>query len=57
MDTGGAPDQHADAAKFHHAEDLQRAMQRAQLTKTKKLTRVRLILRRVLGRQNPPASP
>jgi hypothetical protein len=57
MDTGGAPDQHADAAKFHHAEDLQRALQRAQLTKTKKLTRVRLILRRVLGRQNPPASP
>jgi hypothetical protein len=56
MYVGGAPDQHGDAAKFH-AEDLQRAMQRAQLTKTNKRTRVRLILRRVLGRRNPPASP
>jgi hypothetical protein len=52
----GAPDQYGDAAKFH-AEDLQRAMQRDQLAKTKRLTRVWLIVRRVLGRQNPPASP
>jgi hypothetical protein len=52
----GAPDQYGDEAKLH-AADLQRAMQRAQLAKGKKLTRLRLIVRRVLGRQNPPASP
>jgi hypothetical protein len=52
----GAPDQYGDAAKFH-AEDLQRAMQRDQRPKTKKLSRVRLIVQRVLGRQNPSASP
>lgn len=52
----GTPDEHADAAKFH-AEDLQRAMQRDQAAKTRKLTRVRRILRRVLGREDPPASP
>jgi hypothetical protein len=52
----GAPDQYGDAAKFH-ADDLQRAMERDQLAKTQKLTRVRLIVRRVLGRRNPPASP
>jgi hypothetical protein len=51
-----APDQGVDAAKFHD-EDIQRAMQRDELAQTKMLTRVRLILRRVLGRQNPPASP
>lgn len=52
----GAPDQFGDAAKLH-AEDLQRAMQRDQLNKTKRLTRVRLVVRRILGRQNPPAAP
>jgi hypothetical protein len=52
----GAPDQYGDAAKFH-AEDLQRAMQRDQLPKTKKLTRLRLIVWRILGRQNRRASP
>jgi hypothetical protein len=46
----GAPDQFGDAAKLH-AGELQRAMQRDQLRKTKRLTRVRLIVRRVLGRQ------
>ncbi len=51
-----APDQGVDAAKFH-AEDLKRAMQRDECAEAKMLTRVRLILRRVLGRQNPPASP
>jgi hypothetical protein len=49
----GAPDQYGDSAKLH-AQDLQRAMQRDQLAETKKLTRLRLIVRRVLGRQNPP---
>ena len=48
----GAPDQYGDAAKLH-AEDLQRAMQRDQLAKTKKRIRLRLIVRRLLGRQNP----
>lgn len=52
----GAPDQYRDEAKLH-AADLQRAMQRDQVAKTKMLTRLRLIVRRVLGRQNPPASP
>jgi hypothetical protein len=52
----GAPDQYGDAARLH-AGDLQREMQRDQVAKTKKLTRVRLIVRRILGRQNPPASP
>jgi hypothetical protein len=51
----GAPDQFADEAKLH-AEQLQRARQGAQRTKTKRLDRVRLIVRRVLGRQSPPAS-
>ena len=51
-----APDQNVDAAKFH-AEEIRRAMQRDECAETKMLTRVRLILRRVLGRQNPPASP
>jgi hypothetical protein len=52
----GTPDEYVDAAKFH-AEDLQRAMQRDQVAKTRMLTRVRRILRRVLGREVPPASP
>ncbi len=51
-----APDSNVDAAKFH-AEEIQRAAQRNQHAETKMLTRVRLILRRVQGRQNPPASP
>ena len=51
-----APDQNVDAAKFH-AEEIQRAMQRDECPQTKMLTRVRLLLRRVLGRQNPTASP
>jgi hypothetical protein len=50
------PDEYANAAKFH-AADLQRAMQRDQVAKTRMLTRVRRVLRRVLGRENPPASP
>ncbi len=56
MGSMGAPDQYGDAAKLH-AEELQRAMQRDQLAKTKKRTRVRIIVRRILGRRNPPASP
>jgi hypothetical protein len=52
----GAPDQFADEAKLH-AEDLQRARRASQRTKAKKPSRVRLIVRRVLGRQDPPASP
>jgi hypothetical protein len=51
-----APDQNVDAAKFH-AGEIQRAMQRDEHAQTKMLTRVRLVLRRVLGLQNPPASP
>jgi hypothetical protein len=52
----GAPDQFADEAKLH-AADLQHARQGAhQRTKTKKLARVRLVVRRVLGRPNPPAA-
>jgi hypothetical protein len=57
--TLGAPDQYGDAARFH-ADELQRAMQRDQLaktTRTKTLTRVRRIVRRVLGRPNPPPAP
>ena len=52
----GAPDQFADEAKLHAAE-LQHARQGARRTKTKMLDRVRLIVRRALGRQTPPASP
>ena len=52
---GGSPDPYVDAAKFH-AEDLQRAMMRGQRAKTRKLARIRLILRRVLGRENSPTS-
>ncbi len=53
---GGAPDQQVDANKFHNQE-IRRALQRDEGDQAKMLTRVRLILRRVLGRQNPPASP
>ena len=58
MLTPDAPDPFGDLARFH-AQDLQRAAQRDQLAetnKTKMLTRVRRIVRRVLGRQDPPAS-
>jgi hypothetical protein len=53
---GDAPDQIVDANKFHD-EGIRRALQRAECDQTNMLTRVRLILRRVVGRQNPPASP
>lgn len=53
---GGVPDQGVDAAKVH-AQDIQRAMRRDQRDETKMLTWVRLLVRRVLGRENPPASP
>ena len=49
----GAPDQNVDAAKFH-AEEIRRGMQRDECAETKMLTRVRLILRRVLGRRIRP---
>jgi hypothetical protein len=52
----GGPDQYTDAAKLN-AKDLQRAMQRDQLATTRMLSRVRLIVRRVMGRKNPPVSP
>ena len=54
----GAPDEHVDAAKFH-AQDLQRAMLRDRRPGRRTLTRVRLIVRRVLGRgeQSSPAGP
>ena len=52
----GAPDQYADEAR-RHAADLQRAMQRDRRSETRKLARIRLILRRVLGRENPSGSP
>jgi hypothetical protein len=51
----GAPDQYADEAR-RHAADLQRAMQRDRQSETRKLARIRLILRRVLGRENPSGS-
>jgi len=53
---GSAPDQNVDVAKVH-AADLQRAMPRREATKTRKLARVRLFLRRLLGRENPSGSP
>ena len=53
---GGARDQLVDANKFHD-EDIRRALQRDECDQAKMVTRIRLILRRVLGRQNPPASP
>jgi hypothetical protein len=48
-----APDQDVAAAKLR-AQDVQRARQRHQPAKT---GRVRLFLRRVLGRENRPTSP
>jgi hypothetical protein len=53
---GDAPDQIVDANKFHDA-DIRRALQRAECDQARMLTRVRLVVRRVLGRQNPPGSP
>jgi hypothetical protein len=50
------PDQDVDAAKLR-AQDIQRARQRSQPAKSRKPGRVRLLLRRILGRENPPASP
>jgi hypothetical protein len=50
-----APDQDVNAAKLR-AQDVQRARQRSQPAKSKKPGRVRLILRRILGRENPPSS-
>jgi hypothetical protein len=50
-----APLDDGDAARFH-AQELQRAVQRDKLAETAMMTRVRLILRRILGRQDPPAS-
>jgi hypothetical protein len=55
-DMTGAPDQYVDEAKIR-AADLQRARQRQERAKTRKLARVRLILRRLLGHENPPGSP
>lgn len=46
---GAAPDQIGDAAR-RYAEQIQRQAQRDQRAKTNKPTRVRLILRRILGR-------
>lgn len=53
---GGAPDQHVDENKFHD-DDIRRALQRDDIAQANILSRVRLILRRVLRRQNPPQSP
>jgi hypothetical protein len=50
-----APDQDVQAAKLR-AQDVQRARQRSQPAKSRKPGRVRLILQRVLGRADPPAS-
>jgi hypothetical protein len=47
------PDQWGDSAKLH-AEELQHSMQRDQAVQRKQLTWVRLIVRRILGRQSPP---
>jgi hypothetical protein len=52
----GEPDQYGDTAKFN-AEELQRALQRDQLAETRMMAWVRFIVRRVLGRKNPPTSP
>jgi len=51
-----APDQDVQAAKLR-AQDVQRARQRGQHVKSRKPGRMRLILRRVLGRGGPPAPP
>ena len=39
------------------AEGAQREVHDDRLAQTKMLSRVRLALRRILGRQNPPAQP
>lgn len=51
-----APDQDVAAAKLR-AQEVQRARQRSQPAKSRKPSRVRLILRRILGRESGPASP
>ncbi len=51
-----APDQDVAAAKLR-AQEVQRARQRTQPAKSRKPSRVRLILRRILGRESGPASP
>ena len=53
---GGAPDQGVDAAKLH-AQDIRHAVQHDERAETKMLTRVRLTLRRIFRRRNPPAAP
>jgi hypothetical protein len=55
MTNFNAPDQDVDAAKLR-AQDIQRARQRSQRAKSRKPGRVRLILRRILGRENPSSS-
>jgi hypothetical protein len=55
MTNSSAPDQEVQAAKLR-AQDIQRARQRNRPTKSRKPGRVRLILRRILGRENPPSS-
>jgi len=56
MGNFNTPDQDVAAAKLR-AQEVQRARQRAQPAKSRKPGRVRLIFRRVLGRENRPASP
>jgi hypothetical protein len=51
-----APDQDVAAAKLR-AQEVQRARQRSQPTKSRKPARLRLFLRRVLGREDRPAAP
>jgi hypothetical protein len=51
-----APDQDVAAAKLR-AQEVQRARQRSQPAKSRKPSRLRLILRRIFGRGNGPASP
>jgi hypothetical protein len=55
MTNFNTPDQDVQAAKLR-AQDVQRARQRSQPAKSRKPGRVRLILRRILGRENPPSS-
>jgi hypothetical protein len=55
MTNFNTPDQDVQAAKLH-AQDIQRTRQRSQPVKSRKPGRVRLILRRILGRENPPSS-
>jgi len=55
MTNFNTPDQDVQAAKLR-AQDVQRARQRNQPAKSRKPGRVQLILRRILGRENPPSS-